>query len=471
MSSVSFGAAAQQQPPQNAPSTSNLPSAAVTSSSQDNSNSLPGSISDSNDAVNFQIPQSAGSQMEGVAGPANPDLQQPATTSALSQTPGASSSAGASSSNSNSNSRLTPEITLNGLQPPPSVTEDGYLGDCSSDGENKKNFPMPAYLVKRLVNGKTCPCHPQDKLLDQQQLMQHTSPTKARPSGSTERPQSSSFEAVDPPAGLAFQNLAASGSSFGYQVLPSAPPSFAPRASSASRKMRSALRSRLAAHSSANNWTQMKATLNEKRLRMAATTNNTETLAKLLANGANVNSGDEHQRTALHFSAAKGYAEAVKILIQHGANVNAKDALGNTALHLAACTHHIEVRRNYFLKASKEHSTTFIYLQVVTLLLRGGTDIRQLDNNGRTPFHLAQSKLRLLQKNSNTSEVGKVKTEVALVVDMMREYLTKTCANSDFSQLLNSFSQRLTLHNNQEEIHSDLQNLLDSLGSLTLSKS
>ena len=31
------------------------------------------------------------------------------------------------------------------------VTEDGYLGDCSSDGGNEKNFPMPAHLLKRLV--------------------------------------------------------------------------------------------------------------------------------------------------------------------------------------------------------------------------------------------------------------------------------------------------------------------------------
>lgn len=59
------------------------------------------------------------------------------------------------------------------------------------------------------------------------------------------------------------------------------------------------------------------------------------------------------------------------------------------------------------------------------------------------------------------------------VVDMMREYLSKTGAikgNSAYSDLLNSFSERLTLHNNHDEIHNDLQNLLDTLGNLHLDK-
>jgi hypothetical protein len=44
---------------------------------------------------------------------------------------------------------------------------------------------------------------------------------------------------------------------------------------------------------------------------VAANTNNTETLARLLESGvADVNIGDEHQRTALHFAAAKvGFCE------------------------------------------------------------------------------------------------------------------------------------------------------------------
>merc|ERR1712051_241467 len=166
--------------------------------------------------------------------------------------------------------------------------------------------------------------------------------------------------------------------------------------------------------------------------------------------GVNVNASDEQQRTALHFSASKGYSQVVNLLLQYGADPNSKDILGNTALHLAACTNHI---------------------QVVTLLLRGGTDVTTLDNSGRTPMQLAQSKLKILQKNSSksVSEMNNVKNEVSQVVDMMREYLSQTGAMKDnYCDLLNSFSERLQLHSNHDEIHSDLANLLDTLGNLSI---
>merc|ERR1719219_1351252 len=192
----------------------------------------------------------------------------------------------------------------------------------------------------------------------------------------------------------------------------------------------------------------MSTALSERKLRTAASTNNTDMMYNLIAKGVNVNASDEQQRTALHFAASKGYSEVVNVLLQYGADPNAKDVLGNTALHLAACTNHIEG---------------------VTLLLRGGTDVTTLDNSGRTPMQLAQSKLKLLQKNSSksVSEMTKVKAEVCQVVDMMREYLSKKGAMVDnYSDLLNSFSQRLQLHINHDEIHSDLANLLDTLGNL-----
>ena len=50
----------------------------------------------------------------------------------------------------------------------------------------------------------------------------------------------------------------------------------------------------------------MKASIVERKIRLAANTNNTETLTRLLESGvADVNVGDEHRRTALHFAAAK----------------------------------------------------------------------------------------------------------------------------------------------------------------------
>jgi ankyrin repeat protein len=212
-----------------------------------------------------------------------------------------------------------------------------------------------------------------------------------------------------------------------------------------SRKMKSSLKLKLQAHIGKSLSVPSSSNLSERKLRTAVTTNNTDAVRHLLANGVNVNSSDEQSRSALHFAAAKGYSEIVKVLLQNGADPNAKDILGNTALHLAACTNHIEV---------------------VTLLLRGGTDVTTIDNSGRTPMQLAQSKLKPLQKNSSKSisEMNTVKAEVSHVVDMMREYLSKTGAMKDnYSDLLNSFSQRLQLHNNHDEIHSDLQNLFEDV--------
>ncbi len=152
----------------------------------------------------------------------------------------------------------------------------------------------------------------------------------------------------------------------------------------ASRKMKSMLKVRTNPRliGKTNSWSHLSTSLMERKLRTAASTNNTEMMRNLMAKGVNVNAADEQQRSPLHFAASKGYSEVVNILLQYGADPNVKDVLGNTALHLAACTNHIEV---------------------VTLLLRGGTDVTTLDNSGRTPMQLAQSKLKLLQKNSTKS--------------------------------------------------------------------
>ena len=355
--------------------------------------------------------------------------------------------------------------------PPPSVTEDGYLGDCSSDGGNEKNFPIPDHRLKRFLGGshKNCKCHPISEEIHSDGSVE----------GSTSF--SSAIGGIEPPAGLAFQNIQPSDlfNSCGYHVLlntgrknsetngtsNNSTASFHKShhhyqgGSGGSRKMRSTLKSRLFQHSSS--WSSLKANIAERKIRLAAGTNNSDQIERLLANGQNPNAADEHKRTALHIAAAKGYANSVASLLQGGADPNVKDLLGNTPLHLAACTNHIEV---------------------VTLLLRAGTNVATLDNNGRTPVQLAQSKLKLLQRSHITTcsgsdgqitghpEMGKVKTEVGQVVEMMREYLSKTGhgANSAYNELLNSFSYRFSLHQTQDDLNSDLQSLLDSLGSLKL---
>jgi len=202
-----------------------------------------------------------------------------------------------------------------------------------------------------------------------------------------------------------------------------------------------------------DDWNRVKANIGERKLRVAANTNNIELLERVLTGSVDVRGMDEHKRTALHFAAAKGYSEVVEILLRHGANPNQKDQLGNTAMHLAACTNHVPV---------------------VTLLLRAGTDLTTLDNNGRTPLQLAQAKLKILQRNScGGGEMSQVRAEVSAVLEMMREYLNRVGdrdTSQEYQQLLSSFSQRLTLHTTPSGLSNDLGSLLESLGGLAISK-
>lgn len=109
------------------------------------------------------------------------------------------------------------------------------------------------------------------------------------------------------------------------------------------------------------------------------------------------------------------------------------DIVGNTPLHLASITNHIKM---------------------ITLLLKSGTDINALDNSGRTPLHLARSKLKLL----HGSKSRHVKEEILQIIEMMTVYLQRVSAVTMGSQrdqldLLSSFSNRLHLHQRQEEVY------------------
>lgn len=330
-----------------------------------------------------------------------------------------------------------------------SIPEDGYLGDCSSDGGNEKNFPLPPGWRAKSASCPSLPPSPAQATLGGGRL-------DSSPPGPVTSPQPLTMEDIDPPAGLQFSMLKPTSDQnlgCGYQLV-------GQRAregnSSAYRsKMRSSgFRSRYNHHVNGD-WSRIKAAIAERKLRIAANTNNGELVEKLAASGVNVKCADEHKRTPLHFAAAKGYTEVVDILLRHGADPNQKDMLGNTALHLAACTNHVPV---------------------VTLLLRAGTDITTIDNNGRTPLQLAQAKLKLLQKtSSNNTEMSQVKREVVSVLEMMRAYLARCqpahhpLQRDAYSQLIDSFSHRLTLHTTPSSLSNDLGNLLDSLGSLSIS--
>lgn len=91
----------------------------------------------------------------------------------------------------------------------------------------------------------------------------------------------------------------------------------------------------------------------------------------LLENGANVNALTRSgQATALHRAATQGHNEIAEFLLKSGANPNIRDADGYTALHRAVISNSVPVCK----------------------LLLSKTDLKIVDNKGRTPFALAEEK-------------------------------------------------------------------------------
>ena len=107
--------------------------------------------------------------------------------------------------------------------PPLSVTEDGYLGDCSSDGGNEKNFPMPIDTLRRLAS-KNCSCHPPEEVFPAPFPPPPFPPRHLRDvtpnSDDVMANNDDEDEDIEPPAGLAFSSIRPEllAASCGYQV-------------------------------------------------------------------------------------------------------------------------------------------------------------------------------------------------------------------------------------------------------------
>ncbi|XP_058791109.1 ankyrin repeat domain-containing protein 54-like isoform X2 [Phymastichus coffea] len=186
----------------------------------------------------------------------------------------------------------------------------------------------------------------------------------------------------------------------------------------------------------------------ERRMRLAAATNNVEVMQRLLEAGISPNNSDEQGRSPLHLASCRGFTEMVSLLLRYGADPNRKDSIGNTPLHLAAVT-------------SK--------MSVVTLLLMAGTDVLSLDSHGHNPLQLAQTKLRVLQNCArDDSDMNKIKDEVRNVISMLMAYLQKQKDTQDQVEALSSFCSRLSLSNTSDQVQDDVRDLLANINSLKL---
>ncbi|XP_012259130.1 ankyrin repeat domain-containing protein 54-like [Athalia rosae] len=220
-----------------------------------------------------------------------------------------------------------------------------------------------------------------------------------------------------------------------------------------SLKMRSAMRKKIRLYDPPGSYRHrrcwlppLEGPLNERKMRLAAATNNIEMISRILANGVSPNNRDDQGRSPLHIAASRGYTEVVRLLLEHGADPNQRDCLGNTPLHLAVVTSKIAV---------------------VTLLLKAGTDVLSLDQHGHNPLQLAQTKLKLLQ-NYECSDMNRVKEEVHNVIGMLLAYLQRQKDAREQVEALSTFCSRLSLSNTSDQIQGDVRDLLANIDSLSL---
>ncbi|XP_020838219.1 ankyrin repeat domain-containing protein 54 isoform X2 [Phascolarctos cinereus] len=157
-----------------------------------------------------------------------------------------------------------------------------------------------------------------------------------------------------------------------------------------------------------------------KRLRESANANDLETVQQLLEDGVDPCTADDKGRTALHFASCNGSDQ------------------------IAACTNHVPV---------------------ITTLLRGGARVDALDRAGRTPLHLAKSKLNILQEGHSQC-LEAVRVEVKQIIQMLREYLERLGQHEQRDRL-DDLCARLQMTSTKEQVD-EVTDLLASFTSLSL---
>lgn len=184
----------------------------------------------------------------------------------------------------------------------------------------------------------------------------------------------------------------------------------------------------------------------ETHLRSAASTNNVELLQFYLEKGTNPNAADHYNRTPLHLAAAQGYQEIINLLLQYGADPNVRDRLGNTPLHLASCQGGVGDTK----------------LAIIKSLLQAGTNLESINSLGNNPLDLAKSKLRILLKSTNSRDhsLSIIIKDFQNIVDLMIQYQRIKKENVDD---LTSLAQRIGRLTTNEDVNSEISQLLDSL--------
>ena len=143
-------------------------------------------------------------------------------------------------------------------------------------------------------------------------------------------------------------------------------------------------------------------TITDQALLVVAQIGKVEAVNRLIAEGANIETTDQHGRTVLDVATAFGQTDVVKILVAVGAKVNAGTGNRKTALHIAAASGKTDIVKalldagarvdvadldgNEPLHIAVANPT---HGQIVRDLLKAGARVDAVNNDGMQPIHLA----------------------------------------------------------------------------------
>uniref|UniRef100_A0A8B9W5W6 Ankyrin repeat domain-containing protein 54 n=1 Tax=Bos mutus grunniens TaxID=30521 RepID=A0A8B9W5W6_BOSMU len=181
-----------------------------------------------------------------------------------------------------------------------------------------------------------------------------------------------------------------------------------------------------------------------KRLRDSANANDVETVQQLLEEGADPCAADDKGRTALHFASCNGNDQ------------------------IAACTNHAPVITTLLRggECSPPRPLSSSPCSACSpLSVPPGARVDALDRAGRTPLHLAKSKLNILQEGHSQC-LEAVRLEVKQIIQMLREYLERL-GRHEQRERLDDLCTRLQKTSTREQVD-EVTDLLASFTSLSL---